>query len=130
MCRPRLFAPNRLWILALLAALPFAAPAREARASGCHVEDRPRFGVSGLDARARWTVLGSSVEASRSSWSPKPCAGGEDAASGSPAGLIAAAIAAEAVEGPAPRCPGKGVHPIDQAESSRSSWADLARPPR
>lgn len=113
----------RLAVIALLGVLASSCP-RSAYASGCHVDERPRFGLSSIGEPSPVKVR---IEDNRIS--PQPCSGDSSASDAGPS-AIPAILPDLAHERPAPPITSPLPRPSGDLAVSFPCWADRSRPPR
>lgn len=126
---PRPDRLGRALTFAFVAALWVLAVPRASIASGCHVEDRPRFGLSSLpDGMPHESASLGSLPETSLGWAPRPCTGDSPASSARTI-TITQALPVSPVHPPTP-VDVEPIHPIDHRLTSLASWSDLSRPPR
>lgn len=126
---PRPLRRARHLILVLLGILGVLAAPRPARAAGCHVEERPRFGLTTLDPSGGGVLAVRSEGAPRfDQFAPRPCSGDDTTGPGrtmSPPPIASLGCFVVVENARTPRIP-LG----DETRPDRLAWTDLARPPR
>lgn len=121
----------RFALLVVLMSMIISFAPRAALASGCHVEERPVFGLTRAEVRDDTAVLvyGVAIEDDvETDWAPRPCSDGSDA---NPPQAMALPAMVDAVLPRIEERPSTWRSiPENSQAVSRDDSSDLSRPPR